>query len=62
MFVGQSIPAECMDQDVDVLDASGRVVRKIPGRGRWTHWRRRRRRKTPRPRRPSATVRCSRRT
>jgi hypothetical protein len=33
MFVGQSIPAECMDQDVDVLDASGRVVRKIPGRG-----------------------------
>lgn len=32
MFVGQSIPAECMDQDVDVLDASGRVVRKIPGR------------------------------
>jgi hypothetical protein len=33
MFVGQSIPAECMDQDVDVLDATGRVVRKIPGRG-----------------------------
>ena len=33
MFVGQSIPAECMDQDVDVLDASGRIVRKIPGRG-----------------------------
>jgi hypothetical protein len=33
MFVGQSIAAECMDQDVDVLDASGRVVRKIPGRG-----------------------------
>jgi hypothetical protein len=33
MFVGQSIPAECLDQDVDVLDASGRVVRKIPGRG-----------------------------
>ena len=33
MFVGQSIPAECLDQDVDVLDASGRVVRKIPGKG-----------------------------
>jgi hypothetical protein len=31
-FVGQSIPAECMDADVDVLDATGRVVRTIAGR------------------------------
>jgi hypothetical protein len=32
MFVGQSIPADCMDQDVEVLDSRGRVVRTIPGR------------------------------
>jgi hypothetical protein len=31
-FVAQSIPAECMDADVEVLDATGRVVRTIPGR------------------------------
>jgi len=31
-FVGQSIPAECMEADVDVLDSSGRIVRVIPGR------------------------------
>jgi hypothetical protein len=31
-FVGQSIPEECMEADVDVLDSSGRVVRVIPGR------------------------------
>jgi len=31
-FVGQAIPAECMDMDVQVLDAHGRVVRTIPGR------------------------------
>jgi hypothetical protein len=31
-FVGQSIPAECMETDVDVLDSSGRKVRTIPGR------------------------------
>ena len=31
-FVGQSIPPECGDGDIDVLDASGRVVRVIPGR------------------------------
>ena len=30
--MGQSIPAECMERDVDVIDASGRVVRTIPGR------------------------------
>ena len=29
---GQSIPPECMDKDVEVLDATGRVVRTIPGR------------------------------
>jgi hypothetical protein len=29
---GQSIPAPCMEQDVEVLDGSGRVVRVIPGR------------------------------
>ena len=29
---GQSIPEICMDQDVEVLDESGRVVRIIPGR------------------------------
>jgi hypothetical protein len=32
LFVGQSIPPECMDTDVDVLDKAGRVVRTIPGR------------------------------
>jgi hypothetical protein len=32
LFVGQAIPAECMDTDVDVLDKAGRVVRTIPGR------------------------------
>lgn len=31
-YVGQSIPAECGDGDVEVLDESGRVVRIIPGR------------------------------
>jgi hypothetical protein len=31
-IMGQSIPAECMDADVDVLDKTGRVVRTIPGR------------------------------
>lgn len=31
-IVGQSIPAECMETDVDVLDSSGRIVRVIPGR------------------------------
>ena len=31
-FVGQSIPEECMEADVDVLDSSGRIVRVIPGR------------------------------
>jgi hypothetical protein len=30
--MGQSIPAECMERDVDVIDATGRVVRTIPGR------------------------------
>jgi len=29
---GQAIPPECMDKDVEVLDATGRVVRTIPGR------------------------------
>lgn len=29
---GQSIPAPCMEQDVEVLDESGRVLRIIPGR------------------------------
>jgi hypothetical protein len=29
---GQSIPAVCMDQDVEVVDESGRVLRVIPGR------------------------------
>jgi hypothetical protein len=32
IHVGQSIPAECMERDVDVIDARGRVVRVIPGR------------------------------
>ena len=31
-YVSQAIPAECMDIDVEVLDATGRVVRVIPGR------------------------------
>lgn len=31
-FFGQNIPAECMGQDVEVLDSSGRVVRVLPGR------------------------------
>jgi hypothetical protein len=31
-YVGQAIPAECMDADVEVLDVAGRVVRIIPGR------------------------------
>lgn len=30
--IGQSIPAECMDADIEVLDINGRVVRIIPGR------------------------------
>lgn len=30
--IGQSIPAECMDADIEVLDVNGRVVRIIPGR------------------------------
>lgn len=30
--MGQSIPPECMDQDVEVLDITGHVVRVIPGR------------------------------
>ena len=29
---GQAIPAPCMEQDVEVVDGSGRVVRMIPGR------------------------------
>ena len=29
---GQSIPAVCMEQDIEVLDETGRVVRIIPGR------------------------------
>ena len=29
---GQSIPPVCMDQDVEVLDETGRMVRVIPGR------------------------------
>jgi hypothetical protein len=31
-FFGQSIPPECMDLDIEVLDNSGRVVRTIEGR------------------------------
>jgi hypothetical protein len=31
-IMGQSIPPECMEADVDVLDKTGRVVRTIPGR------------------------------
>jgi hypothetical protein len=30
-YVGQSIPPECMNADVEVLDSTGRVVRMIPG-------------------------------
>jgi len=30
--MGQSIPAACMERDVDVIDSTGRVVRTIPGR------------------------------
>ncbi len=30
--IAQSIPAECMDADIEVLDNTGRVVRIIPGR------------------------------
>jgi hypothetical protein len=30
-FFGQNIPPECMGADVEVLDATGRVVRMIPG-------------------------------
>lgn len=29
---GQAIPAPCLEQDIEVLDGSGRVVRIIPGR------------------------------
>jgi len=29
---GQAIPEKCLEQDVEVLDSSGRVVRVIPGR------------------------------
>jgi hypothetical protein len=29
---GQAIPAPCMEQDVEVLDETGRVLRVIPGR------------------------------
>jgi hypothetical protein len=31
-YVSQAIPPECMDLDVEILDATGRVVRVIPGR------------------------------
>jgi hypothetical protein len=31
-YFGQSIPPECMDLDVEVLDANGRVLRVIEGR------------------------------
>jgi len=31
-FFGQNIPPECMDRDVEVLDSTGQVVRRIPGR------------------------------
>jgi hypothetical protein len=31
-IMGQAIPPECMDADVDVLDKYGRIVRTIPGR------------------------------
>lgn len=32
VHMGHSIPAECMELDVDVIDETGRVVRTIPGR------------------------------
>jgi len=31
-IIAQSIPAECMEADIEVLDNTGRVVRVIPGR------------------------------
>ncbi|MCJ7452880.1 MAG: hypothetical protein MUO39_10480 [Steroidobacteraceae bacterium] len=31
-IIAQSIPAECMDADIEVLDNTGRVLRIIPGR------------------------------
>jgi len=31
-YVGQSIPEECLEQDIEVIDTGGRVVRVIPGR------------------------------
>jgi len=31
-IISQSIPAECMEADIEVLDNTGRVVRIIPGR------------------------------
>ena len=31
-YVGQSIPEECLEQDIEVIDTGGRVVRIIPGR------------------------------
>ena len=31
-IMGQAVPPECMDADIDVLDKTGRVVRTIPGR------------------------------
>jgi len=31
-IISQSIPAECMEADIEVLDSTGRVVRIIPGR------------------------------
>ena len=30
-LIGQSIPPECMDLDLEALDAQGQVVRRIPG-------------------------------
>lgn len=31
-YIGQAIPPECMEADVDVIDRNGRVIRVIPGR------------------------------
>jgi hypothetical protein len=31
-YIGQAIPAECMEADVDVIDHRGRVIRVIPGK------------------------------
>ena len=31
-YIGQSIPSECEDVDVEVIDGNGRVVRVIPGK------------------------------